>query len=343
MAKIEIEFGGHAQSINDRRVINGVMDGMMQVAPLKHAWTEELVMEAIKNTWIPQEIPMAPDIQDWNNPDIMNENEKKVYKRALAFVSNLDGLQTNNLSEFITPHITSPEVQIALVRQTWEEALHTRSYSYMTESLQLDPDEIYNMFRRDKHLYEKNKYVLDGLNRIAADGFKTGTLQSDQDFLEACYNNVILEGVYFYSSFIVFYNFKRNGKMMGSSDNIAFINRDEEVLLNIIKSIREEQPELYTEEFEQKIIKNFVGAVEHEIAWGLSCIGDGILGLTPQSLTEYIQFVGNTRLRSLGLPKQWDVKNPFPWLDEYTQGNMTETNFFEGTVREYQTGSLDWD
>ena len=158
---------------------------------------------------------------------------------------------------------------------------------------------------------------------------------------------MILEGIYFYSAFLNFYVLKRNNKMPGSAEMIQFINRDEDMHLSIFTKITttliEENPELWTPEFQTRIRNNIIGAVEHEISWGLSCIHEGILGLNPQNLREYLQFVGNVRLGSIGLQKEWESKNPFPWIDEFTQGSMTETNFFEGTVREYSVGSLDWD
>ena len=217
----------------------------------------------------------------------------------------------------------------------------------MVEALGLDPEEVYGLYRSDRGLYEKNKQVLAAVNKISHSDFKTGTFETDQMFLEACIGNIILEGIYFYSAFLNFYVFKRNNKMPGSAEMIQFINRDEDMHLrlftHITNTIKKEQAELWTDEFKARIIQNFKDAVEMEYAWGASCMGPGILGLTPQTLREYLEFVGDLRMQSIGLPKVWNSKNPFPWIDEYTQGSMTETNFFEGTVREYQTGTLKWD
>lgn len=333
--------------INNRYIINGVDDGLMQISPLKHPFADEIFKIMLKNTWVPGEVAMGRDIEMWNDPHILSENEKRVYKRSLAFVSNLDGIQTNNLVQNILRQITSPEVCLALVRQSFEEALHVYSYSTMIESLKLDPDQIYGMYRRDLDLYNKNKYVLRSLGKIANPTFKTGNLKADQDFLEACIANIILEGIYFYSAFMVFYVFRRNNKMPGSAEMIQFINRDEDMhlklFINITKTIIEEQPELWTPEFQSKMVNNICGACEHETEWGLSCINEGISGLNPQNLTDYIQFITDIRLKTLGLPAQYHKQNPFPWIDEITQGSMIEVNFFEGTVKEYASGTLDWD
>lgn len=336
----------NAEVINNRRVINGEDDGLMQVAPLKHPFADEIFKTQLKNNWVPQEVNLQEDIEQWKKPNFLTENERRVYKRSLSFISNLDGIQTANLTTNIINQITSPEIILTIVRQAFEEALHVHSYATMIEALGFDPDEIYGMYKSDKELYTKNQYVLAAINKIGAPTFQTGTFESDQLFLEACVGNVILEGIYFYSAFLNFYVLRRNNKMPGSAQMIQFINRDEDMhlklFINVVNTIKKEQPELWTEEFQSQMIKNIEGAVEHELAWGLSCIQDGILGLNKENLTSYLHFVGDLRLKALGLPKKWNAENPFPWLDEFTQGNMTESNFFESTVKEYSTGSLEW-
>ena len=246
----------NADIINHRRIINGEDDGLMQVSPLKHPFADEIFRIMLKNTWVPQEIPMGKDVEMWNDTKGITENERRVYKRSLAFVSNLDGIQTNNLVQNILRQITSPEVSLALVRQSFEEALHVYSYSTMVEALKLDPEEIYGMYRRDQELYNKNKYVLNSLSKISHPNFKTGTFENDQKFLEACISNIILEGIYFYSAFMIFYILRRNNKMPSSAEMIQFINRDEDMhlklFIHITKTIIAEQPELWTEEFKKR-------------------------------------------------------------------------------------------
>ncbi|MDP3919052.1 MAG: ribonucleotide-diphosphate reductase subunit beta [Nanoarchaeota archaeon] len=332
--------------INRRKVINGEDDGLMQVAPLKHPFADEIFKTMLKNTWVPQEISMGRDVEIWNG-NTLTEQEKSVYKRSLAFVSNLDGMQTHNLVSNIVRHITSPEIAIAIVRQAYEEALHVHSYATMVETLGFDPEEIYGLYRKDKELYQKNQQVLNAVNRIADRDFKTGDFLSDQMFLRACVGNMILEGIYFYSAFLNFYILKRNNKMPGSAEMIQFINRDEDLhlklFIEIVNQIKKEQPELWTEDFKQQVIKDFKDAVDCEWEWGTACIGNGILGLNSSNLRDYLQFVADMRLQSIGLPNIYGSENPFSWIDQMTQGNMTETNFFEGTVREYSIGALQWD
>lgn len=337
----------NAEMINARRVINGPDDGLMQVAPLKHPFADDVFKTMLKNTWVPAEVPLGPDIEMWNATDILSDQERSVYKRSLAFVSNLDGIQTNNITGNILRHITSPEVSMAVTRQAYEEVLHVHSYATMVEALGLAPEEVYGLYRKDKELYAKNRYVLQAVGAISSPHYVTGEFETDQMFLEACCGNVILEGIYFYSAFLNFYVLARSGKMKGSAEMIQFINRDEDMhlqlFIKIVNQIKEEQPELWSVEFQHRITQNIIGAVEHELAWGISCMGEGILGLNPENLKEYLQFIGDMRLMALGLAPHWESKNPFPWIDEYTQGSMVEVNFFEGTVKEYSIGSLEWD
>ena len=344
-AEFNNESLSNAEIINKRRIINGYDDGLMQISPLKHPWAREIFKNMQRNNWVAEEVPFQKDKEQWESGALTGQ-EKDTFLRALAFASNLDGLLVHSLSEIIKPSITSPEVSLAIARQIYEECLHVDSYSVMIEAVGLNPEDVYGLYRRDKSLYYKNKRVWESMFKIKRADFDTSNIEDAKLFLEACTTNLIFEGIFFFSAFLVFYNFGRHNKMPGSKEMIQFINRDEDLhvqlFVNIINEIKREQPELWTQAVQDKMAQNIVDAVQMEYEWGYSCIGDGILGITPDTLKEYIQFIGDLRLSAIGLPKAFNAKNPFPWIDEFTQGNMIEVNFFEGTVREYQTGSLEW-
>jgi ribonucleoside-diphosphate reductase beta chain len=206
--------GSGASSINKRRVINGQDDGLMQVSPLKHPWADEIFQTMLQNNWVPQEVPLGEDVEQWRKEGYLTDNERRVYKRVLAFLSNLDGIQTENLTTNVARQITSPEVKLAIVRQAFEEALHVHSYATLIEALGFDPDEIYLMYKKDMELYKKNKYVLDSFGKISNNDFTTGTFENDQIFLEGCMANIVLEGIYFYSGFLVFYEYQFHFKKL---------------------------------------------------------------------------------------------------------------------------------
>ena len=338
----------NTEIINQRRMINGKDDGLMQVHPLKHPLSMEIFQKMMANTWMPQEVEMTRDVEMWNKKGLLTEQERRSYEKCLAFASNLDGLLTNSISKDIGVHVTSPEARLVIVRHAFEEAVHVLSYSQMVETLGLDPERIYGLYRNEKSLFEKNNHIQKSLEKIGEENFRTGTFENDQIFLEACISNIILEGIFFYSVFLFFYVLKRNNKMPGSAEMIQFINRDEEMHVKhftyMANTIKSEQPELWTKDFQDHIIQNFKEAVQLEINWGKRYLEEGVLGLKLSNLEEYIKYLGNKRITTLGLPEQWpSAKNPFSWLDEMTQGAMTETNFFEGRVREYSSGTLDWD
>ncbi|MBL0691867.1 MAG: ribonucleotide-diphosphate reductase subunit beta [SAR324 cluster bacterium] len=338
----------NAQMINNRKIINGDDDGLMQVYPLKHPEAMTIFKAQLANTWMPEEVEMTRDIEQWNKKGHLTDRERTLFKRCLAFASNLDGILTDSLVTNVSRHVTSPEVRLVLARQGFEEALHVLSYAVMIEALSMDSEEIYGMYRQDKVLYEKNRHVLESLGKIAHPDFKTGTFSGDQTFLEACVTYQILEGVYFFIVFLLFYILKRNNKMPGSAEMIQFINRDEDLHVRIfsfmINTIKKDQPELWTKEFQDKMASHFKSSAELEISWGIHCMGDGVLGLNPVNIRQYIEFIANTRMQAIGLPPAYKARaNPFPWIDEMTQGSMIETNFFEGRVREYASGTLTWD
>lgn len=334
-----------SEILNHTRIIAGPTDGLYNRGQLKYKWAKNIFDKMRQNNWMETEISLQKDREQWES-DILSENEKRCFLRALAFASNLDGILTDSLSDINKKYITSPEVGLALSRQIYEEALHVESYSYLIESIGLQPDDVYTLYQRDSGLFYKNKQVLESIYAIKRDDFDIHSNSGKEDFLLACVTNLIFEGIYFFSVFLIFYNFGRHNKMPGSKEMIQFINRDEDqhvsLFVNIINTIKEEYPIIWSDSVRNKIYDNVKNAVISEYEWGLSCIGEGILGITPENLKEYLEFVGDIRLKMLGLNPLTNSKNPFPWIDEFTQGSMIEQNFFEGKVREYKTGAIEW-
>jgi len=157
----------------------------------------------------------------------------------------------------------------------------------------------------------------------------------------------IMEGIFFYTAFVMLLSFGRQNRLPGSCEQIQYILRDESMHLNfgldLVNAIIQENPELWTEEFQQSAIEKFKIGVELETRYGKDCLPNGLLGLTHDMLAEYVQYIANRRLERLGLPKQYKAGNPFPWMSEIIDLRK-EKNFFETRVTEYQTGgTLSWD
>jgi ribonucleoside-diphosphate reductase beta chain len=328
-----------AAIVNARRLIDGPTSKLMAISPMKHAWARQVWRIMMKNTWFPEEIDFTRDVQCYKSD--LTPAERQMYDKALAFLSNLDGIQFNNLVFNIGKYITSPEVSMLISRQAWEEANHVYAYSAMIEAISLDPMSVYMTFQKDKILADKNEYIMRQSEIL-------GKSYSPRNFALAVIANIILEGIYFYSGFLAFYVLARNGKMLASTDNIRLIQRDETVHLHLfllmLQTLQEENPELFDAKFWEDAKELFKAAVELETTWGKHIISGGVLGLTDRIIEDYIKHLANERVQMIGLePLYPGIKNPVEWVEKFSSPNGTETNFFEGKVTDYQVGgSLEW-
>lgn len=333
-------MSSYQQRINDRRLILGSNDKLMAISPMKHAWARGVWKEMLGRTWFPEEVGMGDDKLCYNTR--LTDQERRMYDKALAFLSNLDGIQFNNITNNIAVHVTSPEVSMALSRQAFEEALHVDSYAVMIETVSLDPMKVYMTFEQDGILAMKNQYVLN----------QSAILTSDftpYNFSLALVSNVMLEGIYFFSGFLAFYVLARNGKMLGSADMIRYIQRDEEqshltLFKRMIETMRIENPEVFTAKFYEDAKKLMIEATEMEINWGIY-ISEGVFGMTPQIIEGYLRWLCNKRAAEIGMPfvPYPDAKvNPIPWVEEFSCVNGSEKNFFETKPTDYTVGALDW-
>lgn len=334
-------------SINDRRIINGAGADVIQLHPIKHTFAWDAYHAGNANHWLPTEINMQKDVEQWKSSAVLTTDERLAFKVVLGFFSTADSLAANNIVLATYRHITSPECRLYLLRQGFEEAVHTHAYQYIVESLGLDGSEIFNMYREIDAIYNKDSFILSFNEGIFNPEFETGTFSANQKFLEnMIIFSVIMEGIFFYSAFAVMFGFQRQNKMMGSAEQIQYIMRDESQHLNfginIINAIKEEQAELWTPAFQKQIIGRIMEAVLLESKFAAEVFPRGIFGMNAPAFREYIEYIADRRLVAIGLPKQYHAQNPFPWMSEVIDLNK-EKNFFETRVIEYQTGgALDW-
>lgn len=326
------------ESLNDRRVFGGNSDGMINFTKMKYEWALNIWDTQEQNTWFPKEVQMTGDAKDYK---FLSEPEKRMYDLVLAQLIFMDSLQTNNLMDNINPYITAPEINACLSRQAYEEANHSKSYAVMVESISDNTDEIYNMWRTDEKLREKNSFIASVYLELSR-----GVMVNEKILL-ALFANQILEGIYFYAGFAALYTLGKSGKMLGSTQMIRFIQRDEVTHLllfqNMINSVRKERPELFTQELEEKVRTMFRKAVELESSWGHYITQNQILGLTDPIISQYIQYLADKRLEAVGYKAEYNVKHPIQWVDGYSSFNDQRTNFFEGNVVNYSKGSISFD
>jgi len=325
------------ENVNDRRIFGGNPTGIFELNNIKYQWAYNLWEVMLNNTWFPKEVDMTRDVNDYK---LLTDSEKTAYDKALSQLIFMDSLQTNNLIDNVNPYVTSPEVNLILVRQSFEEALHSQSYAVMVDSISTNSEEIYELWRRDMMLKNKNDAIAKVYQELAKN-------PSEVNFVKACFANQILEGIYFYSGFTYLYTLARSGKMLGSAQMIRFIQRDEVTHLvlfqNLINTLRKERADLFTDKLKAEVIEMFKEAVELEVAWGKYITQGQILGLTDEIIEQYIKYLADDRLRSVGFEKLYNVVNPIKWVDDFAKFNDQRTNFFEATVSNYSKGSLSFD
>lgn len=325
------------EDVSHRQIFGGNPTGIFELNNIKYQWAYNLWEMMLNNTWFPKEVDMTRDALDYKK---LTELEKSAYDKALAQLIFMDSLQTNNLIDNVNPYVTAPEINLILVRQAFEEALHSQSYAVMVDSISQNSAEIYELWRRDMQLKHKN-------DAIAAIFIELTQNPTPHNFLKACFANQILEGIYFYSGFAYIYTLARAGKMLGSAQMIRFIQRDEVTHLtlfqNIIKTLQKEKSELFTPQLKEEVYTMFKEAVRLETGWGQYITQGQVLGLTNEILEQYIQYLADERLKAVGFEKIYNVEHPIKWVDDFSSFNDQKTNFFEGTVANYSKGSLDFD
>ncbi len=325
------------ESVNERKIFGGNPTSMFDLNKIKYQWADHLWKTMLANTWFAEEVSMNDDKRDYLK---LSVEEKIGYDRALAQLIFMDSLQANNLIDNINPFITSPEINLCLVRQAYEEALHSHAYAVMVESISANTEEIYDMWRNDMQLKSKNDYIAQVYMELAKN-------PTEENILKALFANQILEGIYFYSGFSYFYTLARSGKMLGSAQMIRFIQRDEVTHLilfqNMINALRNERADLFTPQLINEVIGMFKKAVEIEALWGDYITQGKILGLTSSLIEQYIQFLADSRLSKVGIAKVYGVQHPIKWVESFSSFNDQRSNFFEARVSNYAKGSVSFD
>jgi len=334
--------------VEDKRIINARAD-VNQLVPFKYKWAWEKYLAACANHWMPQEVNMSRDIALWKTPNGLTEDERLIVKRNLGFFVTADSLAANNIVLGTYRHITAPECRQYLLRQAFEEAIHTHAYQYIVESLGLDEGEIFNAYHEVSCIRAKDEFLIPFIETLTNPEFKTGTPETDQQLLRslivfAC----IMEGIFFYVGFVQILALGRQNKMTGAAEQYQYILRDESLHCNfgidLINAIKMENPQLWTPAFREEIGALIRRGVELEYRYAEDTMPRGVLGLNAPMFKEYLRFIANRRCQQIGIEALYPgAANPFPWMSEMLDLKK-ERNFFETRVIEYQTGgALDWE
>ena len=343
----EIESGERV-TVDQKRMINCRAD-LNQLVPFKYDWAWQKYLDGCANHWMPQEINMTADVSLWKSEQGLSEDERTIVKRSLGFFSTADSLVANNLVLSVYRLITNPECRQYLLRQAFEEAIHTHAYQYCIESLGMDEGEIFNMYHEVPSVANKASWALKYTRELADPNFQTGTVESDKALLKnliAYY--CVMEGIFFYCGFTQILSMGRRNKMTGTSEQFQYILRDESMHVNfgidVINQIKLENEHLWDADMRALVTWMILEGTELEIRYAKDTMPRGVLGMNANTMAEYLQFIANRRLAQVGLDEEFPgVKNPFPWMSEIMDLKK-EKNFFETRVTEYQTGgALSWD
>jgi ribonucleoside-diphosphate reductase beta chain len=327
-------------------IINNTKTDPNKILPMTYSWARQHYKDALANTWTPEEVPMQDDIEQWKS-NSLSELERRLILWNLGFFSTAESLTANNIVLAAYNHITNPECRQYMLRQAFEEAVHTDTFIYCCDSLGLDPEEIYSMYETIPSIRGKDEFVIKLTESVFDPSFTTDGEANVQKFVHDLVGYyVIMEGIFFYAGFAMMLALKRQRKMVGIGEQFEYIMRDESLHLafgcDVINTVKQEFPQVWTDAFQEQLVGLIRQSVELEAAYARDACPDGIVGINSEQFVRYVEHIADRRLERIGLPAQYNVENPFPWMSQATDLSK-EKNFFETRVTEYQTGSLSWD
>lgn len=330
-----------------KNILNNSAIDPNKILPMTYLWARQHYKDGIANNWTPEEVSMQQDVEQWKSSSVLSDNERRLILWNLGFFSTAESLTANNLVLAVYRHVTNPECRQYLLRQAFEEAIHTDTFIYCCDSLGLDPDEIYNMYNTIPSIAQKDAFVIKLTESIFDPSFTTQGTGNIKRFLHDLIGYyVIMEGIFFYAGFAMMLALKRQRKMVGIGEQFEYIMRDESIHLafgcDLINTIKAENPSVWTEDFQKEIVQLIKEAVILEQQYAHDACPEGLLGINAQQFSDYVEYIADRRLARIGLPEQYFKENPFPWMSQSTD-LAKEKNFFETRVTEYQSaGSLEW-
>jgi ribonucleoside-diphosphate reductase beta chain len=328
-------------------IINNSLLDPNKILPMRYLWARQHYKDGVANNWTPEEISMQKDVEQWKSPTFLSDTERRLILWNLGFFATAESLTANNLVITVYKHVTNPECRQYLLRQAYEEAVHTDTFIYCCDSLGLDPEDIFTMYLTVPSIKAKDDFVINLTSSILDPSFSTNGSENIQRFLHDLIGfYVIMEGIFFYAGFAMMLALKRQGKMVGIGEQFEYIMRDESLHLafgcDLINTIKEENPDVWTPQFQEEIMTLIKRSVELEKDYAKDACPEGIVGINSQQFCSYVEYITDRRLERIGLNKLFGTANPFPWMSQATDLHK-EKNFFETRVTEYQTaGSLEW-
>jgi ribonucleoside-diphosphate reductase beta chain len=309
----------------------------MNLHPIEYPWAYDLYNQAVRNTWFPHEIALKEDLDDWQR---MTDDERHAVTFLMAFFNPAELIVNRSIALGIYPYLKAPEAHLYLAKQMWEEANHCVAFEYVLETFPLDRTAVFALHGSVPSMQAKENYIHRYLKRMTETLLDIETTDGKKDFIRNLVaTNVVMEGTWFYSGFMVALSFRQRNQLRNFGSMINWVLRDESLHLqfgiNLINSVLEENSALLTPDFAQEIRNIVVEGVDLEVAYNKDLFPRGILGLNADYVNQYVQYVADRRLQELGLEEHYKVKNPAKWMSTATDV-FELVNFFEAQNTNYE-------
>ncbi|MEO6109479.1 MAG: ribonucleotide-diphosphate reductase subunit beta [Candidatus Saccharimonadales bacterium] len=317
----------------------GIQDGLL-LKPVKYKWAMDLYNQAVANTWFPNEIQLGQDLSDWKK---MSEEERHAVTFLMSYFNPNELLVNKALAFGVYPYVNAAECHLYLAKQMWEEANHCMSFEYVLETFPIDREEAYAAHVETPSMARKEDFETKYIKRMTEQTLDITTTEGKKDFVRnlVAYN-VILEGIWFYSGFMVALSFRQRNLLRNFASLIDWVVRDESLHLkfgiNLILTVLEENEDLQTDEFATEIKQMILDGVEMEEAYNKDLLPNGILGLNADYINQYVKYLADRRLEELGFEAHYKVSNPAKWMAG-ANDTLQLVNFFEATNTSYEVNS----
>lgn len=317
----------------------GIQDGLL-LKPVKYKWAMDLYNQAVANTWFPNEIQLGQDLSDWKK---MSEEERHAVTFLMSYFNPNELLVNKALAFGVYPYVNAAECHLYLAKQMWEEANHCMSFEYVLETFPIDREEAYAAHVETPSMARKEEFETKFITRMTQQTLDITTTEGKKDFVRnlVAYN-IILEGIWFYSGFMVALSFRQRNLLRNFASLIDWVVRDESLHLkfgiNLILTVLEENEDLQTEEFANEIKQMIIDGVEMEEDYNKDLLPNGILGLNSDYINQYVKYLADRRLEELGFEPHYKVSNPAKWMAG-ANDTLQLVNFFEATNTSYEVNA----
>ena len=313
----------------------------LTLRPMRYPRFYDMYRDAIRNTWTVEEVDFSLDTTDLKNK--LGPAERHLIERLVAFFATGDSIVSNNLVLNLYTHINAPEARMYLSRQLYEEALHVQFYLTLLDTYLPDPNARAKAFAATENIPSIKRKAefcfkwIDSINDLR----RIETRADRRRFLlnMVCFAGCI-EGLFFYGAFAYVYYLRSRGLLNGLAAGTNWVFRDESAHMafafEVIRTVREEEPDLVDDAFKAQVVEMMSEAVECEVAFAEDTLSGGVAGMSIRDMREYLQYCADQRMAQLGMPRHFGSRNPFPFMD--LQDVQELTNFFERRVSAYQVG-----